>query len=145
MDILGIGPLEIVFILIIALIVLGPRDMAKAGRTVGRALRKIVTSQSWQAVQQTSREIRNLPNKLIREAGLEDMKNYFPDPDKYNTKFNLKDLQNEITGKIQPESFEGKNMESNNDQELSDWVTPPESTSDADIRNNSQDNGKDND
>ena len=32
MEILGIGPLELFFILIIALIVLGPNDMVKAGR-----------------------------------------------------------------------------------------------------------------
>ena len=72
MDILGIGPLEFIFILIIALIVLGPSDMVKAGRTIGRFLRQIVTSPTWRAVTRTSSELRTLPNKLIRDAGLED-------------------------------------------------------------------------
>jgi len=72
MDILGIGPLELLFILIIALIVLGPNDMVKAGRTAGRLLRRVVTSPTWRMVQQTSRDLRNLPNTLIRDAGLED-------------------------------------------------------------------------
>ena len=75
MEILGIGPLELFFILIIALIVLGPQDMVKAGRTIGRFLRTVVTSPTWRTVQQTSRELRYLPNKLMREAGLEDLAN----------------------------------------------------------------------
>ena len=40
MEILGIGTSELVFIVIIALIVLGPKDMQKAGRTIGKWLRK---------------------------------------------------------------------------------------------------------
>jgi Sec-independent protein translocase protein TatA len=72
MDILGIGPLELIFVLIIALIVLGPKDMVKAGKTIGKFLRQIVTSPTWHAVTKTSSELRNLPTKLIRDAGLED-------------------------------------------------------------------------
>ncbi len=55
-------------ILVIALIVLGPNDMVKAGRTIGRFMRKVATSPTWQEV----RKIRYLPNKLMREAGLEE-------------------------------------------------------------------------
>ena len=33
MEILGIGPSELLFIVLIAIIVLGPKDMQKAGRT----------------------------------------------------------------------------------------------------------------
>ena len=73
MEILGIGPSELVFIIIIALIVLGPRDMQKAGRTIGKWLRRIVTSDGWKLFQQTSREIQTLPNRLMREAALEEM------------------------------------------------------------------------
>jgi Sec-independent protein translocase protein TatA len=72
MEFLGVGPLELLFIFLIALIVLGPNDIVKTSRTVGRFLRKVVTSPTWSAIQQTSREIRYLPNKLIREAGLEE-------------------------------------------------------------------------
>jgi len=72
MDFLGVGPLELFFIILIALIVLGPQDMIKAGRNLGKLLKKLVTSPTWHAVQQTSRDFRNLPNRLIREAGLEE-------------------------------------------------------------------------
>ena len=72
MEFLGVGPLELFFILIIALIFLGPRDMVKAGRTMGKYMRKIVMSPTWRMVQQTSRELRTLPNRMIREAGMEE-------------------------------------------------------------------------
>ena len=71
MEILGIGPSELVFIIIIALIVLGPKDMQKAGKTIGRWLNDLVRSDGWKAFQQTSKEIRSLPTKLMREANLE--------------------------------------------------------------------------
>src|SRR5512138_3820457 len=74
MEILGIGPSELLFIVIIALIVLGPRDMQKAGRTIGKWLRKVVTSDGWRLFQQTSREIQTLPNRLMREAALDELR-----------------------------------------------------------------------
>jgi len=72
MEILGIGPLEIILILLIALIVMGPKDMVKAGRTIGTLLRKIVKSPGWDTVKRTSKEIRYLPNRLMREAGIDE-------------------------------------------------------------------------
>lgn len=71
MEILGIGPSELLFIIIIALIVLGPKDMQKAGKTIGRWLNNLVRSDGWKAFQQTSREIRGLPTKLMRDANME--------------------------------------------------------------------------
>jgi sec-independent protein translocase protein TatB len=73
MEFLGIGPLELLFIILIALIVLGPNDMVKAGKTMGRWLRRLVTSEGWQIFQQTSRDLRYLPNKLMREAGIDEI------------------------------------------------------------------------
>ena len=72
MEIFGIGPLEVLLILVIALIVMGPNDMVKTGRTIGKFLRNLVKSPTWQAVQQTSRDLRYLPNRLMREAGMEE-------------------------------------------------------------------------
>jgi sec-independent protein translocase protein TatB len=71
MEIFGVGASELIFILIIALIVLGPKDMQKAGRTIGRWLNQLVHSDSWKIFQRTSTEIRNLPRNLMREANLE--------------------------------------------------------------------------
>src|SRR5512135_3622796 len=74
MEFLGIGPSELLFIVIIALIILGPKDMQKAGRTIGKWLRRVVTSDGWKLFQQTSREIQTLPNRLMREAALEELR-----------------------------------------------------------------------
>lgn len=74
MEILGIGPSELLFIVVLALIILGPRDMQKAGRSIGKWLRRAVTSDGWKFFQQTSREIQTLPNRLMREAALEELK-----------------------------------------------------------------------
>ena len=71
MEFLGVGPSELIFIIVIALIVLGPKDMQKAGRTIGRWLNQLVRSDGWKAFQQTSREIRNMPTTLMREANME--------------------------------------------------------------------------
>ncbi|OGO63222.1 MAG: hypothetical protein A2029_15795, partial [Chloroflexi bacterium RBG_19FT_COMBO_47_9] len=105
MEILGIGPLELFFILLIALIVLGPGDTVKAGRTLGRFLRKIVTSPEWRTIQKASRELRYLPNKLMREASLEDLSKDFADI-------------NKIGGQL---SNEVKKVEN----DISSWTTPP--------------------
>ena len=71
MEFLGVGPSELIFIFIIALIILGPKDMQKAGKTIGKWMRDIVTSDGWKVFQQTSREIRTLPTRLMREANEE--------------------------------------------------------------------------
>lgn len=71
MEIFGIGASELIFILIIALIVLGPKDMQKAGKMIGRWLNQLVRSDSWKVFQKTSTEIRNLPRNLMREANME--------------------------------------------------------------------------
>ena len=123
MDILGIGPLELVFILLIALIVLGPNDMVKAGRTLGRFLRKLVTSPAWQMVQQTSKDLRYLPNKLMREAGLEEMeelkkiKEQIPTQKEMSKDLGLDDLKQEI-----------RDTDRELNKGLSAWTTTPPKT-----------------
>jgi Sec-independent protein translocase protein TatA len=107
MEVFGIGPLELLFILLIALIILGPGDMVKAGLTLGRFLRKIITSPEWRTVQKASRELRYLPNRLMREASLDELSN------------ELKDI-NSIGRQI--------NNEVKKELDMSTWTTPPGST-----------------
>ena len=73
MNIFGIGPLEIIFILIIGILVLGPEGMVEAGRTMGKFLRSVIKSTWWQNVRRGVNEIQHLPQKLIREAELEEL------------------------------------------------------------------------
>ena len=71
MNILGIGPLELLLVAVIAVIVLGPKGMVNGAREAGKAIRKIVRSPMWRDVVDTSREIREFPRKIVREAGIE--------------------------------------------------------------------------
>ena len=121
MDILGIGPLELLFILIIALIVLGPKDMVKAGRTIGKFLRQIVTSPTWHAVTRTSTELRNLPNKLIRDAGLEE---------------DIKQIQDATKNVIPPTLNQDL---SKWQEDINSWTTPPTASSSPPATNDEKD------
>jgi len=73
MEILGIGPLEAIFIVLIALIAIGPRDLGTAARSLGRTLNRVYRSEAWQSLTQASRNLRGLPNRLAREAALEEL------------------------------------------------------------------------
>lgn len=73
MDFLGIGPLELAAILVIALIVLGPRDIVQFARRAGVMINKLYRSEVWGAVSKASREFRDLPNRLAREAALDEL------------------------------------------------------------------------
>lgn len=76
MSFFGIGPMELIFILIIMILVLGPKNMVVSAQKLGITLRKIVKSPLWATVMDTSREIREIPTRLIRDAGIEeDLKN----------------------------------------------------------------------
>ncbi|MGB2963281.1 MAG: twin-arginine translocase TatA/TatE family subunit [Anaerolineales bacterium] len=74
MNIFGIGPLEIIFVLIIGILVLGPEGMIEAGRKLGKSLRSIVRSTWWQNIRRGVNEIQHLPQRLMREAELEELK-----------------------------------------------------------------------
>ena len=75
MELFGIGPMELLFIFLLVLIIFGPKDIQKAGKTLGRELNKLVKSDTWKTINQASQRIRTLPNELMREAGLEELQN----------------------------------------------------------------------
>jgi len=121
MEIFGIGASELVFILLIAIIVLGPKDMQKAGRTIGRFLNQLIRSDSWKIFERTSNELRNLPRNLMREANMEIMETE-------------KDLRRVIDPRANPpstSSSSGRAALSSSDGESS--VKPTETDSDENV------------
>ncbi len=74
MEILGIGPLEFLLVVLLALILVGPKDLIQTGRKLGDGLRKLIRSDSWQTLRKTSNHIRDIPGRLIQETGLEEVK-----------------------------------------------------------------------
>lgn len=105
MEILGIGASELIFILLIAIIVLGPKDMQRAGRTIGRWLNQLVRSDGWKVFQKTSAELRNLPRNLMREANME-----LGDVDQ-----EIKDLRRTIDPRQYPPSTAGPSVKPGTD------------------------------
>lgn len=104
MDILGIGPLELLFILVIALIVVGPKDLARVGRALGRTLNRIYRSDSWRVLNEASQTIRTLPNRLAREAALEELDSVKDDVDKTREQLasDAKDFNQSLQAWTQP-------------------------------------------
>jgi Sec-independent protein translocase protein TatA len=111
MDFLGIGPLELVVILLILLIVMGPNDLVKMGRSFGRILRNLRQSDTWKAVQQATRELRSLPDNLARQANIDELKN----------------LQKDLQGDLGSVRTEVEDL----DKEFVAWTRKPESSSKA--------------
>lgn len=72
MNLFGIGPLELVMILVLALIMVGPEGMVSSAYKIGRWVNKLIHSPLWQDMMKTSREIQNLPRQIMRETGLEE-------------------------------------------------------------------------
>lgn len=153
MELFGVGPLELLLILLIALIVLGPRDMIKTGRSMGRFLRKTILSPTWVKMQ---REIRNLPYQMMREAGLEEEdlrikadleKAYRWNPASNRTPFEGKNNQHQDTspnqvGKLEqsvPSEWLGfpsnrishlpESQSSDESKPLDAWISPPTTAS----------------
>ena len=74
MDFFGIGWLEFFFVLIIILMVAGPKDIERGAKGLGRLINRLNRSPSYQAIRRASTELRNLPQRLAREANLEELK-----------------------------------------------------------------------
>ena len=72
MRFLGIGLLELLFILILMVIVLGPKGMVKAARELGKLIHQVTHSSLWAEVMHASSELRDIPQKIMHEAGIED-------------------------------------------------------------------------
>lgn len=87
MDLLGIGASELLLILLIVILVIGPRDIGKTARSIGRFLNRLYKSEEWRTLLEASRTLRTLPNRLAREAQLEELK---------EIEESLKEAKNEI-------------------------------------------------
>jgi len=71
MKFLNIGVLEFVFILLLALIVLGPKKAIEAAGEVGRWIKGLTHSEFWRDIVSASKEIKDLPKKMMDEAELQ--------------------------------------------------------------------------
>ena len=72
MELFNIGPVEFLLILIVMFLLLGPDGMIRTARQIGSWIRVIVRSPMWKDVMGYSQEIRELPQKIVRETGLDE-------------------------------------------------------------------------
>jgi Sec-independent protein translocase protein TatA len=72
-ELLGVGPLEVALIILLAIVLFGPKDIARTARSAGRFLNRIYHSEGWRTLLRTSETLRTLPNRLAREAELEEL------------------------------------------------------------------------
>jgi len=73
MDLFGVGPLELLLVVLLALVLFGPKDIANHARSAGRFLNRLYKSEGWRTMTQASSALRNLPNRLAREAELDQL------------------------------------------------------------------------
>ncbi|HEY9076805.1 MAG TPA: hypothetical protein VIO61_09735 [Anaerolineaceae bacterium] len=72
MQILNVGPLELLFFFVIMFILLGPEGSLSLGKRIGYGIRMLFRSQIWREINEYSREIREIPTKLVRESGIDE-------------------------------------------------------------------------
>ncbi len=72
MELFGVGPLEFLMILVLALVIMGPQDMVGTARRIGQWIYRVVRSPTWRAIISTTQDLRELPQKIVRDAGLEE-------------------------------------------------------------------------
>lgn len=71
MKIFNLGISEIILIVLVALIVMGPGNMVKTAREIGAFIRKVTKSPYWQEIWATKRELTEIPKILAKEADLD--------------------------------------------------------------------------
>jgi Sec-independent protein translocase protein TatA len=91
MNILGVGPFEIILVLLVILLVLGPKELVNTSKKLGQFLNNVRRSEAWSGVTQLNRTVRDLPATLMREAELEDMQTEMVETGKP-----IKDLSGEL-------------------------------------------------
>ena len=125
MELFGIGPLEFLLIVLLMMVVLGPRDMVTSAQKAGRFIRKVIKSPMWSEVLDVQREIRDLPTRLVNESGLEEDIKYLKEAAK-EPGIALSEIKQEVSSavssanpnQILPSSYEPPLMGSSNPEPI---------------------------
>jgi len=71
MKIFNVGAPEVILIVLLALVIFGPRRLVQVMRDLGKWLRSIAKSPIVRDFVRTTEDIRKIPDELIRESGLD--------------------------------------------------------------------------
>jgi Sec-independent protein translocase protein TatA len=72
MEILNIGPLELLLILVLAVLMFGPQDIVNFAHKAGRWIYNLRKSELWQEIVGTTKQIQEIPQQIMKEAELEE-------------------------------------------------------------------------
>lgn len=103
MKFLGIGTVELILIVLVAVLVLGPEGILKSSRKIGKTIRDIKKSELWKAIQNSKESIVKVSGDLVDETGLNEIKdelselNAMRDKGMTEIKKELSDLKTEIS------------------------------------------------
>ncbi len=73
MNLFGLGTGELVFLLILGFLLLGPEEMQRLARMLGRLLRRLYMSTFWRMTVRLRYEFESYLREEIRRAGLEEL------------------------------------------------------------------------
>lgn len=89
MRICGLGAPEMIIIALMSYVVLGPERTRSTALDAGRLLRRVMRSVWWRDFSRLARDLRDLPNTLVRLAELEEMQ--------AELQKNVSEIQKEVT------------------------------------------------
>jgi Sec-independent protein translocase protein TatA len=116
MNFLNIGVPEILLLLVLALLVLGPEKLKQTLTELARKLNRLARSDQWRTVIGVYRDIRQYPAKILKEVQLEEVQKQLDELNR-KTEQELRKIQNhtghipsditELTGQA-PEAGQGQ-------------------------------------
>jgi Sec-independent protein translocase protein TatA len=71
MRLFNIGLPELVFIVLLTFIVLGPQRAVEAAGNLGRWIRKVIKSPFWRDLVSTSNDLKDIPRKIMDDAEIQ--------------------------------------------------------------------------
>ena len=71
MKIFNVGAPEVILIVLLALVIFGPKRLVGTMRDIGKWMRSIAKSPIVRDFMRTTEDIRNMPDELMRESGLD--------------------------------------------------------------------------
>lgn len=118
MDFLGIGPLELVLIFLIAIIIMGKDEALRAGKALGKLILQIRTSPFWRGLKNAVASLRTLPDDFARQAGIEELSKKISESTNLN---NLTELPPDLAEEIGMDAWRRQPSDAENPL----YVPPP--------------------
>ncbi len=98
MNFFNIGFPELILVLIIMLVFLGPERMTSGARSLARFISRVVRSNAWRDFFGLYKEIKQYPSQLMKEVQLEEINKEFKDL-QAQTQSELNDINQELSAR----------------------------------------------